>query len=271
MSALLLQILSPWFLDSQQQPTQPWLHLLWQQPLFPSPTPSRLSILNLLTPTICFGVFRWSRIWLVKESSCLLITWLHAPLRIICPVRFLPPLLPSILALPNRFWLGNSKTNSSLVLCCPLSVDVLHLMVDCPTSASVWSTFEHVLESCNCMALFRIFDRVMIPSLSKGLFDELVTTDRPILSLISTYMCFGDFVVNFVIWLRVWQTKLTFFHTLSSIVTCLLMNSSIAARFHLFYQLHPCYPYLRSLPQSMLPSVVFLGLMVWFHGSSGQR
>jgi hypothetical protein len=38
---------------------------------------------------------------------------------------------------------------------------------------------------------------------AKDLFDELVAAGRPILSLISTYMCFGDFVVNFVIWLRV--------------------------------------------------------------------
>jgi len=40
------------------------------------------------------------------------------------------------------------------------------------------------------------------------------------------------------------------------------MNSSIAAHFHLLCLLHPYYPYLHSLPQSMLPSVVFLGLMV---------
>jgi len=38
---------------------------------------------------------------------------------------------------------------------------------------------------------------------AKGLFDELVVTGRPILSLISTYMCFGDFVVNFMIWIRI--------------------------------------------------------------------
>jgi len=75
-------------------------------------------------------------------------------------------------------------------------------------------------------------------------------------------MCFRDFAVNFVIWLQVYQPKLTLFHTLSSIVTCLLMSSYIVARSPPVCLLHPYSPPLRSLPQYILSSVVFLGLIV---------
>jgi hypothetical protein len=53
-----------------------------------------------------------------------------------------------------------------------LSVEVLHLVVDCLTSTSVWSTLNLLLSphptlgSCNYMALFKIFDKVMILLLS---------------------------------------------------------------------------------------------------------
>jgi hypothetical protein len=52
------------------------------------------------------------------------------------------------------------------------SIDVLHLVVDFPTSASVWSTLELLLplnptlRLCNCMTLFKTFVKVMILSLS---------------------------------------------------------------------------------------------------------
>jgi hypothetical protein len=65
-------------------------------------------------------------------------------------------------------------------------------------------------------------------------------------------------MVNFMIWLRVCQPKMTLFRTLSSIVTYLLMNSSIATRFHPF-----CL-----LPTPMQPPLVYAAQR-GFSGSNG--
>jgi len=128
------------------------------------------------------------------------------------------------------------------VLCCPffllkffISWLIVRLLPVFGAPLNLLSPPHPTLRSCNCMALFRIFKRVMILSLSTCntqkvyLMNWLRLADL-FLSPISTYMCFGDFTVNFVIWLRVCQPKLTLFCTLSSIVTCLLMNSYIIAR-----------------------------------------
>jgi hypothetical protein len=63
-----------------------------------------------------------------------------------------------------------------------LSMDVLHLVVDCLTSVSVWSTLEHpllhhpTLRLCNYMTLFKIFVKVMIlsPFMCRKLRDYLM-------------------------------------------------------------------------------------------------
>jgi hypothetical protein len=63
-----------------------------------------------------------------------------------------------------------------------LSMDVLHLVVDCLTSVSVWSTLEHLLlhhptlRLCNYMTLFKIFFKVMIlsPFMCRKLRDYLI-------------------------------------------------------------------------------------------------
>jgi len=140
-------------------------------------------------------------------SSRLLTARLHAALRTIYPVLFLLPQLASILALPKR---------------CPLSIYVLHLIVDCLISVSVWSTFEHALASpSNCR----------------------------------------------IIWL-------TPFLTLSSIVTCLLMNSYTVSLYNPFQLLHHYCPHLHSLPQPMLPNVAILSLMIvvsWLIGAEEEK
>jgi len=63
-----------------------------------------------------------------------------------------------------------------------LSMDVLHFVVDCLTSVSVWSTLEHpllhhpTLRLCNYMTLFKIFVKVMIlsPFMCRKLRDYLM-------------------------------------------------------------------------------------------------
>jgi len=192
MSTFLLQIHSLQLLDEQQQSTQPWLPLLRQQHLFPSPTPSMILISNSPTTIICFGMCRWSRKCLVNESFCLLTARLYGPLRMICPVLFLLPLLASILALPQCFWLGNNKISLSLsTLLSSLSIDALYLVVDCPTSASVWSTLEHALASPSNSRIIQLHgslqdlqqgDNTVTLCLqhAKGLFDELAAAGRPI-------------------------------------------------------------------------------------------
>ena len=173
MSTFLLQIHSLQLLDEQQQSTQQWLPLPRQQHIFPSPTPSRLLIPNSSTIIICFGMCRWSRICLVNESSCLLTARLYGSLHMICLVLFLLPLLGSIQALPQRFWLGNNKISSSLALCCPLSQLMLSISWSIVQLLPVFGALSNMLlpphqtlGSYNCMALFRIFDKVMILSLS---------------------------------------------------------------------------------------------------------
>ena len=146
------------------------------------------------------------------------------------------------------------------MLCCPLfqlkffiSWLIVRLLPMFGAPLNLLSPPHPTLGSCNCIALFRIFDKVMILSLSTCnaqkvcLMNWLWLADL-FLSPISTYMCFGDFVVNFVIWLQVCQPKLTLFRTLSSIVTYLLMNSYIAARSPPVCLLHPYCPPLRNLP-----------------------
>ena len=72
-----------------------------------------------------------------------------------------------------------------------LSTDVLHLVVDCPTSASVWSTLERSLASPSnsrimqlhgCLQDLRQGDDTITTYLQKaeGLFDELAAAGRPI-------------------------------------------------------------------------------------------
>ena len=198
---------------------------------------------------------------------------LHAPFRTIYPVRLLSSLLPSIMDPAKRFLLGNSKTSSFLVLCCPffrlkffISWLIVRLLPVFGAPLNLLLSPHPTLGSCNYMALFKIFDKVMILLLSTCNMQKVYLMNwlrlvDPFLSLILTYMCFGDFAVNFVIWLQVCQPKLTLFRTLSFIVTCLLMNSYIAARSPPVCLLHPYCPPLHSLPQYMLPNVVFLGLI----------
>jgi len=206
--------------------------------------------------------------WHMQMKSYLLCQWVFAFVDSLTPC-------PSPHDLSSMVFTASTTFNSSIsqafltskqqdqlilsALLSSLSVDVFHLVVDCPTSASAWSTLEHALASPSNSRIMQLHgslqdlrqgDDIVTLYLqqAKGLFDELAAAGRLFVSLISTYMCFGDFVVNFMIWLRVCQLKLTLFRTLSSIVICLLMNSSIIARYHLFCLLHPCCPHLRSLP-----------------------
>jgi hypothetical protein len=72
-----------------------------------------------------------------------------------------------------------------------LSTNVLHLVVDCPTSASVWSTLECALASPSnsrimqlhgCLQDLRQSDDTVTAYLqkAKGVFDELAVAGRPI-------------------------------------------------------------------------------------------
>jgi hypothetical protein len=72
-----------------------------------------------------------------------------------------------------------------------LSIDVLHLVVDCPTSTSVWSTLEHALASPSNSWIMQLHGSLQnlrqgddIVTLyfqhTKVLFDELVAADIPI-------------------------------------------------------------------------------------------
>ena len=74
MPAILPQILLP------LHPTQPCFLLLQQQSLCLSPTLNRLLISSLPITITCFGVCRWSLIWLVRGCFRLLMVQLHAPL-----------------------------------------------------------------------------------------------------------------------------------------------------------------------------------------------
>jgi len=70
-------------------------------------------------------------------------------------------------------------------------IDVLHLMVDCPTSASVWSTLERALASLSNSKIMQLHgslqdllqgDDIVTLYLqkAKGLFDELAAAGRTI-------------------------------------------------------------------------------------------
>jgi len=72
-----------------------------------------------------------------------------------------------------------------------LSIDVLHLMVDCPTSASVWSTLERALASPSNSRIIQLHGSLqdlhqgddtvtLYMQKAKGLFDELAAAGRPI-------------------------------------------------------------------------------------------
>jgi hypothetical protein len=72
-----------------------------------------------------------------------------------------------------------------------LSDDVLHLEVDCPTSANVWSTLEHALASPSKSRIMQLHGSLqdlqqdddtvtLYLQRIKGLFDELVMIGRPI-------------------------------------------------------------------------------------------
>ena len=71
------------------------------------------------------------------------------------------------------------------------SIDVLHLVVDCPTTASVWSTLESTLTSPSNSRIMQLYgslqdlhqgDDIVTLYLqkAKGLFDELAVAGRPI-------------------------------------------------------------------------------------------
>jgi len=77
------------------------------------------------------------------------------------------------------------------VLLSSFSIDVLHLVVDCPTSASVWSTLESALASPSNSRIMQLHgslqdlrqgDDIVTLYLqkAKGLFNELATAGRPI-------------------------------------------------------------------------------------------
>jgi len=68
-------------------------------------------------------------------------------------------------------------------------------------------------------------------------------------------------MVNFEIWLLVYQPKLSPLHTLSSIVTCLRINFCTEALFNPFQLLHRCFPHPHTLHLYMLHSVPSLDLM----------
>jgi hypothetical protein len=72
-----------------------------------------------------------------------------------------------------------------------LSIDVLHLVVDCPTSASVWSTLESALASPSNSRIMQLHGSLqdlrqgddtvtLYLQKAKGLFDELAAVGRPI-------------------------------------------------------------------------------------------
>jgi len=72
-----------------------------------------------------------------------------------------------------------------------LSIDVLHLVVDCPTSASVWSTLECSLASSSNSRIMQLHGSLqnlyqdddtitLYLQKAKGLFDELATAGKPI-------------------------------------------------------------------------------------------
>ena len=85
-----------------------------------------------------------------------------------------------------------------------LSMEVLHLVVDCQTSYSVWRTLEQALASTSNSRIMQPHDSLQdlrqgdesvtqFMQKAKALFDELVAADRPFLWQISTYMCFVAF------------------------------------------------------------------------------
>jgi len=92
-----------------------------------------------------------------------------------------------------------------------LSMDVLHLVVDCQTSSCVWRTLEKTLASpliltlCNFMGLFKIFGKEMFQLLhtcstpSYYLMNWLLLASPSLLKT-STCICFMVFMVSLKTW-----------------------------------------------------------------------
>ena len=84
-----------------------------------------------------------------------------------------------------------------------LSIDVLHLVVDCPTLASVWSILERSLASSSNSRIMQLHGSLqnlcqdddtvtLYLQKTKGLFDELATAGRPIsLTNFNLYVFWG--------------------------------------------------------------------------------
>jgi len=139
---------------------------------------------------------------------------IHALLRLICPITLLPPLPILVLVLPKRFtWKQQDQLILNVVLS-SLSIDVLHLVVDCPTLASVWSTQERALASQSNFRIMQLHGSLqdlrqgddtvtLYLQKAKGLFDKLAVAGRPI-SLtdfnLYVFLClcgeFGDLVTS---------------------------------------------------------------------------
>ena len=156
-----------------------------------------------------------------------------------------------------------------------LSINVLHLMVDCPTSTSVWSTLEHALPSPSNSQIMQLHG--CLKDLCQG--DDSVTTYQqkakgslmnslpqvaPSPSRTSIYMSCRVSVVTFVILLPVYLQKLTLYRILSSIATYPRMNFYVRALSNIVPQLHrycqrlhnPLLPLLSSRPFQELMAMV---------------
>jgi hypothetical protein len=147
-----------------------------------------------------------------------------------------------------------------------LSVEVLHLVVDCSTSASVWSTLELALASPSNSRIMQLHGSLqdlrqgddivtLYLQCAKGLFDELVAAGRPIsLTDFNLYVFrglrgeFRDLVTS----LSTKVDPLSYSELHSHLSTHeFIHRSSVSSSL-------TTAP-LRSPPQYILPSVVFLG------------
>jgi len=92
-----------------------------------------------------------------------------------------------------------------------LSVDMLHLVVDCSTSHCVWALLRKclplrlILASCNSMAPFKTFGKVthrLVYTCSKPnhYLTNWLLLAAPCLLKISIFMCFVAFVVGSKTW-----------------------------------------------------------------------
>ena len=110
-----------------------------------------------------------------------------APLHI-----FLPPMVSLDLQVSQHFlhWKQHDQLILSALLL-SLSMEVLHLVIDCPTSCSVWHTLEQALASTSNSRIMQLHgslqdlrqgDESVTQFLqkAKALFDELAAAGRPI-------------------------------------------------------------------------------------------